>query len=201
MTSFLPALMQGGSWARMPLGGGTISVVVTAVAWLMFAFGTDRVVARTSGTVALVVLAVWPVLSMIGWAIRVSSGAVDDAAVAPWWTSVRIADALVPVAAAIVVAVDVLHSRRVPDGLRRAPLVATALCVVPAVVLQLALAAQGTSTRVDVPLIAALSALTSLCRLVALIGIGVVAIVAGSQSRRVPESIRVFPPPQGPGSA
>jgi hypothetical protein len=191
--AFLPAVARG--MVGMSVSGGAVSVVVTALAWLSFAFGADRIVAKPSGAVALVVLALWPVLDMVAWAILSPALAPPGALVPEWWSTVYLVDLLVPAVAALVVAVDVLRSDKVPKAFRRMPLMAVALCTIPAVGVQVAMATQGASTRLDVPLIIGLSTLASFCRLVALIGLGVIAIVAAQQPRTAPASIRVFPPP------
>ncbi|QAY60667.1 hypothetical protein ET475_12180 [Microbacterium protaetiae] len=89
---------------------------------------------------------------------------------------------LIPVAAALIAAVDVFRGERVPRGFRAMPLVAVGLCVVPPVIFQVLLVPGAFSSGVALGLLPTLSELATLCRLVALVGLGVMAIVVAQRS-------------------
>jgi len=95
---------------------------------------------------------------------------------------------LVPVVLAVIAVVLVWRAAVIPRAYRFTPLIALVLCVVPPLGQY---AAGGILLSMDTSALLAYSALMIVSRAVALIGLGVVAIVAGLQPRAV-APVRVY---------
>ncbi|UUT35698.1 hypothetical protein [Microbacterium elymi] len=98
---------------------------------------------------------------------------------------------LVPVVLAVVAVVQVWRAGVVPRAFGWIPAIALALCVVPALVQYAVFATPAFATG---DAILAYGSVLILCRTVALVGLGVVAIVAGLQARAAASGVPVYPP-------
>lgn len=179
----------GGTWWLPWLG-----MILVAGAWILFAVGRDRAVPGASGVVALFVLALWPVASQIVWQL-LTPGFDPNAATPTWWMIASTVDALVPAVAAVIAALAVWRGGVVPREFRVVPLIAAGLCIVPAIAFQIGATAMAMSGGVSAGMFVGLSQFASLCAVVGLVGLGVVAIVSGLQPRQAAASGTVVYPP------
>ena len=171
--------------AIAPLGVATVVAFVADALWcaalVLFAVGRDSVIGRRiGGTIVLCALAVWPLLvRIVAPMIPLLNAPVDrdnEDAKAIVWISLQ----LVPVVLAVIAVVLVWRAAAIPRTYRFMPLIALVLCVVPPLGQY---AAGGILLSMDTSALFAYGALMLVCRTVALIGLGVVAIVAGLQPR------------------
>ena len=171
--------------AIAPLGVTAVVAFVADALWcaalVLFAIGRDSIVARRiGGTIVLCALAVWPLLvRVVAPMIPLLNAPVDrdnEDAKAIVWISLQ----LVPVVLAVIAVVLVWRAAAIPRIYRFMPLIALVLCVVPPLGQY---AAGGILLSMDTSALFAYGALMLVCRTVALIGLGVVAIVAGLQPR------------------
>mgnify|MGYP001032060122 CR=1 FL=1 len=168
----------------------TGGVLLSAAAWVLFAVGAGRAVETAIARVALFVLALWPFVGMVAWPL-LTAGMTGAGDVPDWMPVVGTVDQLVPAVAALVAALDIWRGTRVPAALRRLPMLALALCVVRSVLTVVISTAVGVG---DPAFLIALNDLSTLCRIVASVGLGVVAIVAGLRARPDERAVRVYPP-------
>ncbi|WP_029146327.1 hypothetical protein [Microbacterium luticocti] len=176
----------------MVLGASAAATYLGELLWcaafVLFAVRRDSVVGRrVSGMVALFALAIWPVLAtVVVPALPVFSAAGGDLFGAILTSA---ALGLVPVALALIAVVQVWRADVVPRGFRWVPTVALVLCTVPGIIPYLPLLTVQTSNG-----LAAIAGLGTVCRTVGVVGLGVIAIIAGTQPRPV-ASVAVYPPP------
>lgn len=184
--SVVPALL----WQATVMPGvsrvvGYVGELLWCAAFVLFAVGRDSVVARRAlGTVTLLALAIWPALvPIVVPALPVFSAGTGDP-LGAYLTGVVVG--LIPVVLALIAVVQVWRSRVVPRAFRWAPAAALVLCVVPGVIASMPFLVPATQNGLS-----AVVSLMAVSRTVALIGLGVVAIVAGLQPRTV-APVRVF---------
>lgn len=156
-----------------------IGEVCMAAALCVVAFGRDSVVARRPlGVVALVGTGVWPLLErVVGSAVPALWGDPVQTGVG---LGVSVAVALLTVQAmfALVAVVQVWRAGIVPAPLRWAPVAALAACALPYLVSYLPL----TAVPPGEPLVGVFTVIGML-RTAAMIGLGVLCVVAGVQPR------------------
>jgi len=158
---------------------GYVGEVLWCAAFVLFALGRDSTVARRGlGIVALCALGAWPLVA--GAAVPAlpifSNNDPRDFAGAVL-TSVTIG--LIPAILALVAVVQVWRADALPRAFRWAPTAALVLCVIPDAVQYMPF------VFVSPTVASAVLSVLVLCRVVALVGLGVVAIVAGMQPRTV----------------
>jgi hypothetical protein len=168
---------------------GWIAPVLLAVALLLLAFGPDSVVARRPlGVTALVVLALWPLISRVVDAFFLRMIATGPYAVASAVSSsFGYVESAVGILAGIVVVVQIWRVGVVPASLRWVPLIVFALWVAPDVLMSAAYvtwpaSAQTVSAQTSLFVVGALvAAATALGTLI----FGTSAIVAATQPRPI----------------
>jgi len=155
---------------------GYLGEVLWCAAFVLFALGRDSVVARRwLGVVALCALGVWPLVAGVAVpALPVFSDGTGDLAGAIL-TAVTIG--LIPVVFALVAVVQVWRAAAIPRAFRWVPTIALVLCVVPASLQYMPFVLTSPAS------IAVMASMLPLFRVVAIVGLGVVAIVAGLQPR------------------
>lgn len=190
VSALIPTALQGVYEPIIARLGFWLSVLAFAAAMLLFAFGW-RGVGAVSGTqrygaVALIVVGLWPVV----WAV-VGAVAPPEVWLEPAFsTSVRYADLLVPLAAAIIAVVAIWRGEVVPRPWNRAPAWAlVALASVSALVQIIAIATQS-QDQVTLILLGQVSGLISF---VVPVGLGILAIVLGLRVDPRPP-VAVYPP-------
>lgn len=168
---------------------GWIAPVLLAVALLLLAFGPDSVVARRPlGVTALVVLALWPLISRVVDEFFLPVIATGPYAVASAVSSsFGYVESAVGILAGIVVVVQIWRVGVVPVSLRWVPLIVLALWVAPDVLMSAAYvtwpaSAQTVSAQTSLFVVGALvAAATALGALI----FGTSAIVAATQPRPI----------------
>lgn len=168
---------------------GWITPVLLAVALLLLAFGPDSVVARRPlGVTALVVLALWPLISRVVDEFFLRMIATGPYAVASAVSSsFGYVESAVGILAGIVVVVQIWRVGVVPVSLRWVPLIVLALWVAPDVLMSAAYvtwpaSAQTVSAQTSLFVVGALvAAATALGTLI----FGTSAIVAATQPRPI----------------
>ena len=164
------------------------------VAWafgvLMFAIGLTReqslVARKPLGTIALTIVALWPVTSSAIGAV-LESQRTTDAAV---WSALGYVGILVPVGAGLIATVQIGRIGVAPHPWRWAPLSVLAGQAALWVLVQVAyLVVPGDEVQL---LAGPLAALGTLAVLAATLGLGILALVLAARTR--PESIEVYAP-------
>lgn len=175
-----------------------------AVAIGLFALGRDSVVARRPlGVTALLVLGLWPFATAVFWSvIPVEAIAYDPALIAIVSISGYL-QMIVPLAAAVVAAVQIARAGVVPRRLRWLPLIAVAVGYGAGILVTLVYVPfEGATLSATMQaLVGPLSAMASLASFAAVAGIGILAIVEGLRPRPAPTPpAQVYPSAVPPAS-
>lgn len=187
-------LVQG-AWIPA-VGGGSVLAIFSAAVWAASVFVLARglgpagsIVARKPvGSVALAVLAVWPLVDTI---TGLAALPVQDPATIGGWTAWGYVSLAVPFAAALVAVTQIGRAGVVPSPWNWAPAWVLAARAVFWVVPQIVVTAVGPT--VPASLIGPMIALQSVGLLAATLGLGILALVIAARERGAEDARRAGP--------